>query len=99
MPLEPYEVDVPIHTTDWALHGVHVFTGQATSRTEALARAHQVYAQALSAHHAGRTNPGRQDGGWGASAVRDGWELDWAAAKASPWSNPSSWTRKNPYEL
>ena len=35
MHLEFYEVDVPIHTNDRALHGVHVFTGKATSVTEA----------------------------------------------------------------
>ncbi|WP_326743392.1 hypothetical protein [Streptomyces sp. NBC_01768] len=99
MPLEFYEVDVPIHTNDWALHGVHVFTGRASSVTEALARAHQVYDAALAARQAGLEIPGRQDGGWGARGVRDGWEMDWAAAKAGPWSNPFSWSSKKPYEL
>ncbi len=64
--LELYEVDVPIHRTDQQLHGLHVFTGQATSPSEALARAHQVYDAALAARKAGLANPGRQDDGWGA---------------------------------
>ncbi|MCT2546266.1 hypothetical protein [Streptomyces atratus] len=99
MHLEFYEVDVPIHTNDWALHGVHVFTGRASSVTEALNRAHQVYDAAFAARQAGLEIPGQQDGGWGARGVRDGWELDWAAAKAGPWPNPFSWTHKKPYEL
>ncbi len=97
--LEFYEVDVPIHRTDQQLHGLHVFTGQATSSSEAMACAHQVYDAALAARKAGLTNPGRQDGGWGASGVREGWELDWQAAKAGVWSNPFSWTGKNSFEL
>ncbi|MEO3978082.1 hypothetical protein [Streptomyces sp. CAU 1734] len=39
MPLPYFEVDVPIHTNDRALHGVHVFTGKAASATEAPNRA------------------------------------------------------------
>lgn len=97
--LEFYEVDVPIHDTSRAQHGVHVFTGKASSVDEALARAHQVYDAANAARQAGLEIPGQQDGGWGARGVRDGWELDWAAAKASRWSNPDSWTRTKPYEL
>ncbi|MGW2583626.1 hypothetical protein ACWCYZ_20225 [Streptomyces virginiae] len=97
--LEFYEVDVPIHTNDRALHGVHVFTGKASSANEALTRAHQVYDASAAARQAGLEVPGQQDGGWGARGVRDGWELDWAAAKASRWSNPNDWTRKKPYEL
>ncbi|MER6445478.1 hypothetical protein [Streptomyces venezuelae] len=93
--LEVYEVNVPIHTNDRALHGVHVFTGQASSVTEALTRAHQVYA----ARQAGIEVPGQQDGGWGAREVRDGWELDCAAAKAGPWSNPNSWIHTRSYKL
>ncbi|GHH55636.1 hypothetical protein [Streptomyces candidus] len=96
---EQYEVDVPIHTYDRALHGVHVFTGRATSVTEAVQRAHEAVDAAFAARQAGREIPGQQDGGWGARGVRDGWELDWAAAKAGPWSNPFSWTRKELYEL
>ncbi|MGW1007713.1 hypothetical protein [Streptomyces sp. NPDC002520] len=96
---EFYEVDVPIHRTDQQLHGLHVFTGQATSPGEALTRAHQVYDAALAARKAGLANPGRQDGGWGASGVRDGWEMDWRAAKAGVWSNPFSWTTKSSFEL
>ncbi|MEV8529215.1 hypothetical protein AB0451_34590 [Streptomyces sp. NPDC052000] len=99
MHLEFYEVDVPIHDTTRAQHGVHVFTGKAASVTEALNRAHQVYDAAFAARRDGREIPGRQDGGWGASGVRDGWELDWAAATAGPWSDPDSWTRKTAYEL
>ncbi|MFE2384407.1 hypothetical protein [Streptomyces misionensis] len=94
-----YEVDVPIHRTDQQLHGLHVCTGQATSPSEALARAHQVYDAALAARKAGLANPGRQHGGWGASGVRDGWELDWRAAKADRWTNPSSWTSTSSYVL
>ncbi|MFE1452682.1 hypothetical protein [Streptomyces olivaceoviridis] len=96
---EFYEVDVPIHRTDQQLHGLHVFTGQATSPSEALARAHQVYDAALAARKAGLANPGRQDGGWGASGIRDGWELDWRAAKAGLWSNPFSWISTSSYVL
>ncbi|WNI27329.1 hypothetical protein [Streptomyces sp. ITFR-16] len=99
MHLEFYEVDVPIHTNDRAQHGLHVFTGQATSVTEALTRAHQVYDAALSARQAGLENPGQQNGGWGARGTRDGWELDWAAAKAGLWPNPFSWSSKKLYEL
>lgn len=94
-----FEVDVPIHDTTHTLHGLHVFTGQATSRSEALNRAHQVYDAALAARKAGLDNPGRQDGGWQARGVRDGWELNWAAAKASPWIDPFSWSSKTTYEL
>ncbi|MEV6049217.1 hypothetical protein [Streptomyces xanthochromogenes] len=96
---EPYEVDVPIHDPSKQRHGVHVFTGKAASVDEALTRAHQVYNASLAARQAGRELPGPQDGGWGARGVRDGWELDWAAAEAGPWSNPNSWTGKKLYEL
>ncbi|MFJ4917667.1 hypothetical protein [Streptomyces sp. NPDC088726] len=99
MHLEFYEVDVPIHTNDRALHGVHVFTGKASSVTEALTRAHQVYDAAFAAQQAGLEVPGRQDGGWGARGVRDGWELDWASAQAGRWFDPYSWTGEKPYEL
>ncbi|PJM98593.1 hypothetical protein CG740_34685 [Streptomyces sp. CB01201] len=96
---EPYEVDVPIHDTSKQRYGVHVFTGKATSADEALTRAQQVYDASAAARQAGRELPGPQDDGWGARGVRDGWELDWAAAVAGPWSNPNSWTRKTIYEL
>ncbi|MFD4528420.1 hypothetical protein ACFWP7_31780 [Streptomyces sp. NPDC058470] len=95
-----FEVDVPIHhTTNRALHGVHVFTGRASSTSEALTRAHQVYDAALAAQQAGLENPGRQDGDWGACGVRIGWEPDWAAAKAGAWVNPYSWRNRTVYEL
>ncbi|GGP90219.1 hypothetical protein [Streptomyces melanogenes] len=97
--LEFYEVDVPIHDTSRAQHGVHVFTGKASSVEEALDRARQAYDAAFAARQAGLEVPGQQDGGWGACGVRDGWELDWAAANAGPWSTPDSSTRKKPYEL
>lgn len=43
---------------------MHVFTGRASSTSEALTRAHQVYDAALAAR-AGRTRePGKQDGDW-----------------------------------
>ncbi|GAA2615450.1 hypothetical protein GCM10010304_80860 [Streptomyces roseoviolaceus] len=96
---ELYEVDVPIHDTTRTLHGLHVFTGQAASPSEALTRAHQVYDQALAARKAGLAHPGRQDGGRGASGVRDGWEPDWAAAKACPWIDPFSWSNTSSHEL
>ncbi|MGV9758599.1 hypothetical protein ACWDUC_22595 [Streptomyces tricolor] len=41
------------------LHGLHVFTGQATSPSEALACTHQVYDAALAARKAGLDKPGR----------------------------------------
>lgn len=85
---EFYEVDVPIHRTDQQLHGLHVFTGQATSPSEALARAHQVYDAALVARKAGLANPGRQDDGWGASGVRDGWEAGLAGGEGRPLVQP-----------
>ncbi|MFD9044212.1 hypothetical protein [Streptomyces bottropensis] len=43
MPLRYFEVDVPIHhTTNRQLKGVHVFTGEASSKSEALRIAHEV---------------------------------------------------------
>ncbi|MFF8960788.1 hypothetical protein [Streptomyces sp. NPDC014894] len=87
MPLRYFEVDVPIHDTSRAQHGVHVFTGEATSATEALRIAHEVYDAALAAHTAGIAIPGKQAGGWGARGLRPGWALDWQAAKAGPWNN------------
>jgi hypothetical protein len=66
---EVYEVDVPIHdTTNPALRGLHVFTGEADSPTTALRRAHEVYDAALAAHTAGLEIPGKQPDSWGARA-------------------------------
>ncbi|MFG2629995.1 hypothetical protein [Streptomyces sp. NPDC048473] len=100
MPLRYFEVDVPTHhTTNHQLHGVHVFTGEASSESEALHIAHAVYDAALAAQQAGLEIPGMQAGGWGARGLRPDWALDWQAAKAGPWNNPNDWTRKKPYEL
>ncbi|MEV2255879.1 hypothetical protein AB0I94_35880 [Streptomyces sp. NPDC050147] len=94
MPLRYFEVDVPIHhNTDQQAHGVHVFTGEASSKREALRKAHEVYDAALAAYTAGREIPGKQAGGWGARGLRPDWALDWQAAKAKPWKNPNDWTR------
>ncbi|MFB7852382.1 hypothetical protein ACFC34_35945 [Streptomyces sp. NPDC056053] len=95
MPLRYFEVDVPIHhTTNRQLHGVHVFTGEASSNSEALRLAHEVYDAALAAQQAGREIPGKQAGGWGARGLRPDWALDWQAAKAGPWNNPCGWTHE-----
>ncbi|WP_331726548.1 hypothetical protein OG592_44060 (plasmid) [Streptomyces avidinii] len=89
MPTRHFEVDVPIrHTTNRQLHGVHVFTGEASSPSEALRRAHEAYDAALAAQAAGLENPGKQPGGWGARGLRPDWALDWSAAKAGLWHNP-----------
>ncbi|MFD4260739.1 hypothetical protein ACFWR9_24730 [Streptomyces sp. NPDC058534] len=100
MPLRYFEVDVPIHhTTNRQLKGVHVFTGEASSKSEALRIAHEVYDAALAAQQAGHEVPGRQAGGWGARGLRPDWALDWQAAKASPWNDPYSWLSHEPFEL
>jgi hypothetical protein len=94
MPLESwryYEVDVPIHhTADPTLQGLHVLTGRARSRREAIVCAHRAYEAALAARQAGLNKPDRQVGGWAARGARDGWEPDWMAAKARPWVAPCS---------
>ncbi|MET9483630.1 hypothetical protein [Streptomyces sp. NPDC006638] len=95
MPLRYFEVDVPIHhITHHQWHGVHVFTGKASSISEALQIAHEVYEAALAAYTEGREIPGKQAGGWGARGLRPDWALDWQAAKAGPWHDPYSWTRE-----
>ncbi|WP_369384233.1 hypothetical protein [Streptomyces sp. cg36] len=97
---EVYEVDVPIHdTTNPALRGLHVFTGEADSPTTALRRAHEVYDAALAAQQAGLDIPGKQPDSWGARGLRPGWELDWPAAKAGRWHNPLSCTRLSDFAL
>ncbi|MGW4161982.1 MULTISPECIES: hypothetical protein [unclassified Streptomyces] len=97
---EVYEVDVPIHnTTNPALRGLHVFTGEADSPTTALRRAHEVYDAALAAQQAGLDIPGKQPDSWGARGLRPGWELDWPAAKAGRWHNPLSCTRRSDFAL
>ncbi|MFI7501839.1 hypothetical protein ACIBVL_25820 [Streptomyces sp. NPDC049687] len=54
MPLPYFEVDVPIRSTETpGLEVVHIFTGQADSRSAAMKAAHEVYAAARAA--AGRT--------------------------------------------
>ncbi|MGW5928820.1 hypothetical protein ACWF2L_21605 [Streptomyces anulatus] len=94
MTLPYFEVDVPMRSTETpSLEGVHVFTGQAGSRSAAVKAAHEVYDAARAAAEAGlEIHHGRADG-WGACGYRRGWELDWPTAKVGPWRNPYSWTR------
>jgi hypothetical protein len=96
-----YEVDVPIRSTETpALRGVHVFTGQADSRSAAVRIAHEVYDQAAAAAAPGREIPHGRPDGWGARGYRPGWELDWHAAKVGPWRSPYSWLNSgSSYEL
>lgn len=95
-----YEVDVPIRSTETpGLEGVHVFTGQASSVHEALTRAHEAYDAAFAARQAGLEIPRGGPDGWCACGYRPGWELDWPAAKASPWRSPYSWLNSKPFEM
>ncbi|CAL9327273.1 hypothetical protein [Streptomyces sp. SudanB182_2057] len=60
MPHREVYVDVPIHhTSNPALRGLHVFAGEADSRSTALRRAHEVYDAALAARQAGLEIPGQ----------------------------------------
>lgn len=94
MTLPFYEVDVPTRSTAQpGLSGVHVFTGQADSRSTAVRIAHEVYDEARAAKEAGLEIPHGRPDGWGACGYRPGWEPDWNAATASQWNNPYSWTR------
>lgn len=97
----PYcEVDVPIRSTETpTLRGVHVFTGWADSRDAAVKAAHEVYDAARAAAEAGREIPHDRPDGWSACGYRPGWELDWPAAKASPWRSPYSWLNSKPFEM
>ncbi|MET8572292.1 hypothetical protein [Streptomyces sp. NPDC004783] len=79
--------------------GLHVFTGEADSLTTALRRAHEVYDAALAAHTAGLEIPGKQPDSWGARGLRPGWQMEWPAAKASPWKSPYSWTTHSDFSL
>ncbi|WP_369384075.1 hypothetical protein [Streptomyces sp. cg36] len=90
MPLPTYEVDVPIHNAA-GLRGVHVFTGQADSRSAAVRHAHEVYDAARTAQAMGLEVPGRRPDGWGAHPPRPGWRLDWTAAEAGRWGEPLTW--------
>lgn len=92
MTLPYYEVDVPIRNTTGA-SGLHVFTGQAANRREAVRIAHEVYDAARAAQQAGHNIPSKRSDGWGARGVRPGWEPDWSAATAGRWDDPFSWTR------
>ncbi|MFD5567498.1 hypothetical protein [Streptomyces cadmiisoli] len=81
-----FQVDVPTHhDRNPALHGVHVFTGEAASSLHALQLARQVYDQAFAALEAGRQLPDAEPGAWAARGLRPGWELDWSAAKVCLW--------------
>ncbi|WP_148592378.1 hypothetical protein [Streptomyces sp. WAC01526] len=100
MTLPYFEVDVPIRSTETpGLEGVHVFTGQADSRSAAVKTAHEVYDAARPAAEAGLEIPHGRPDSWGACGYRPGWELDWPAAKADPWRSPYSWLNSSPYEL
>ncbi|MGW4985337.1 GGDEF domain-containing protein [Streptomyces mirabilis] len=58
MPLPYFEVDVPIRSADQpGLHGVHVFTGRADSRSAAVRLAQEVYDAARAAQEAGLEIP------------------------------------------
>ncbi|QGZ51652.1 MULTISPECIES: hypothetical protein [Streptomyces] len=95
-----FEVDVPIRSTRTpGLRGVHVFTGRADSDSAAMKAAHEVYDAARAAAEAGLEMPHGHPDGWGACGYRPGWELDWPAAKAGPWTNPYSWLNSSPIEL
>jgi hypothetical protein len=88
-----FEVDVPAHhTTDPGRRGLHVFTGEARTRREALRRAHEAVDDALAARTAGHEIRCKHPGGWAARGLRTDWVLDWAAAKAGRWVDPYSWT-------
>ncbi|MFB7900718.1 hypothetical protein ACFC1B_30955, partial [Streptomyces xiamenensis] len=67
---------------------MHIFTGVADSPGTTLRRAHEVYDEALAAQTARLEIPGKQPDSWGARGLRPGWQLEWPAAKASPWNNP-----------
>ncbi|MGW3060641.1 hypothetical protein ACWC98_32575 [Streptomyces goshikiensis] len=98
--LRTYEVDVPIHDTAHPdRRGVHIFTGVADSPAAALRRAHEVYDAALAAHTAGHEIPGKQPDQWGVAGLRPGWQMEWPAATASLWNNPSSWTIRADFAL
>ncbi|MBQ0867372.1 hypothetical protein [Streptomyces sp. RK75] len=100
MTLPYFEVDVPIRSIETpGLEGVHVFTGQAESRSAAMKAAHEVYDAARAAAEAGLEIPHGRPDGWGACGYRTGWELDWPAAKAGPWRSPYSLLNSKTYEL
>ncbi|MGX1913607.1 hypothetical protein ACWIID_32910 [Streptomyces phaeochromogenes] len=100
MPLPFFEVDVPIKSTDQpGLHGVHVFTGPADSRSSAVRIAHEVYDAARAAQQAGLEIPGKRPDGWGARGYRPGWEPDWLSAMAGRWNDPYSWLRVSDFDL
>jgi hypothetical protein len=100
MTLPYFEVDVPIRSTETpGLEGVHVFTGQADSRSAAVKAAHEVYDAARAAAEAGLEIPHGRPDGWGACGYRPGWELDWPATKAGPWRSPYSWLNSSSFEL
>ncbi|HZX37971.1 MAG TPA: hypothetical protein VFF37_06485 [Streptomyces sp.] len=98
---KPYfEVDVPIrNATSPGLHGLHVFTGQADNRCEAVRLACEVYDAALAARAAGLEPPGKRADGWGARGVRSGWELDWSAAKVGLWRDPYDWSHLGDFKV
>ncbi|CUM35762.1 hypothetical protein H4W23_39690 [Streptomyces gardneri] len=84
-----FEVEVSIRNATGE-RGRHIFTGKASLPREALTRGHEVYEAVVTAQQNGLERPDREHDGWGARGIRDGWELDWTAATASPWTNPNS---------
>ncbi|MEV5518096.1 hypothetical protein AB0L50_35210 [Streptomyces flaveolus] len=79
-----YEVNVPMRSST-GTSGVHIFTGQAESRSAALRIAREVYHAAHTAQQAGTRKTGKRPDGWGVRGYRAGWELDWRAASAILW--------------
>ncbi|MFJ9551737.1 hypothetical protein [Streptomyces erythrochromogenes] len=95
-----FEVAVPIHSTQRPeLLGVHVFTGQAPSRSAAVQAAYEGYDMARAAMEAGLEISCGRPNGWGACGYRTGWELDWTAATASLWRSPYGWPAPGSHEL
>ncbi|MFJ4840616.1 hypothetical protein [Streptomyces sp. NPDC088746] len=86
MTLRYYEVNVPMRNAAGAC-GVHVFTGEAHSSNAAIRIAHDTYRAAHDAQQTGHRARNERPGGWGACGYRPGWELDWRAATANPWTS------------
>ncbi|MCM2392609.1 hypothetical protein [Streptomyces albipurpureus] len=100
MPLPYFEVNVPMRSTaQTGVHGLHVFTGRADSRSSALRIAHEVYDAVRAATEVGREVPHGRPDGWGACGFRPGWELDWTAATAGRWANLCRSTEPSNLEL
>ncbi|MFE2693641.1 hypothetical protein [Streptomyces mirabilis] len=80
-----WEVDVPIeHREDKNRTGIHVFTGLAQNKNDALASARRVYDEARAHQQEGRDIPFPEQlrWDWAARGTRPDWELRWERAKA-----------------